>query len=385
MTNQEDVLDWLCLFHASELTTTHLHTLLDRFGSAGAIFDAGKDVLSAAGVPADVVLAIRNCRSIKNPARQRAEQDLGWQRSQQDHAIVTLNDEAYPALLRSISAAPPVLFVKGDKQAINHPQLAVVGSRACSRYGREVAMRLASELSAAGFCICSGMAAGIDAAAHRAALQNGGHTVAVLGNGIDTVYPATHAELAFGIRAQGALVSEFSRDKGPRRAYFPQRNRIISGLSLGVIVVEATLRSGSLITARFGLEQNREVFAVPGSVNNPGSRGCHWLLREGARLVESAEDVMTEIMALAQGQLQLLHPDARQPDPPTDQHPKGKEFMSTLGATEKAILAALGEEPARIDSLLSHTQSPAPTLAEKLLQLELKGLVECVAGGYRRC
>ncbi|MDT8428010.1 MAG: DNA-processing protein DprA [Pseudomonadales bacterium] len=383
MTNQEDLLDWLCLFHSAGLPATNLRALLDRFGSASAILDADRNQLSAIGISPVAQRAIRSCRLSSSPARQRAQQDLHWQESQPDHAIVTLADKAYPAMLRSTVDPPPVLYVKGDPQAMSHPQLALVGSRACSRYGEEVAMRLAAELGRAGFCICSGLAAGIDAAAHRAALQSGAHTVAVLGNGIDTVYPPGNAKLAGKVRAQGALVSEFARDQGPRRAYFPQRNRLISGLSLGVIVVEATLRSGSLITARFALEQNREVFAVPGSVNNPGSRGCHRLLREGAKLVESAEDVLSEIVALAQGQLQWLQSGTAA----DGQSPAAldRQRENTLDATEKSILSVLEDEPASLDCLLRHTQSPTQVLTEKLLQLELKGLIECVTGGYRRC
>ncbi len=225
-------------------------------------------------------------------------------------ATLALGDAAYPPLLAAIADPPNPLYLRGDAAALRHPHVAIVGSRQATRAGRDTAVRFASALARAGFGVVSGLAYGIDAAAHDGALAADGLTIAALGTGVDICYPARHRALAERIAARGALVSELPPGTPPQRLHFPRRNRIISGLCLGVLVVEASLRSGSLITARLALEQGREVFAVPGPVSSPLSRGCHALIRDGAVLVESADDVLAEL-SMAPGMLRLFETPAR--------------------------------------------------------------------------
>ncbi len=240
-----------------------------------------------------------NCQITQGVANWSAvEQDLRWAEKPNCH-LLTLTDPAYPALLRQTTTLPPVLFVHGNVTLLSTPQIAIVGSRYPSPEGLENARRFAYSFSAEGITVTSGLALGIDGAAHHGALQNTGRTLAVMGHGLDHIYPMRHRALADRILEQGGgLVSEFPLGVKPVAAYFPQRNRIISGLSLGTLVVEAALRSGSLITARFALEQGREVFAIPGSVHSPLTKGCHALIRQGAKLVEVANDVLEELDTL---------------------------------------------------------------------------------------
>jgi len=213
--------------------------------------------------------------------------------------ILTLHDPAYPALLKEIADPPPLLFVRGDPAVLSRPQLGIVGSRNPTPGGRSLAEDFARSLSRCGLVVTSGMALGIDAAGHRGALRGGGTTLAVAGTGPDRIYPARHRDLARAIVEQGAIISEFAPGTPALPSNFPRRNRIISGLSLGVLVVEAACRSGSLITARLAAEQGREVFALPGSIHNPLARGCHHLIRQGAKLVEDIEDIVEELGPLA--------------------------------------------------------------------------------------
>jgi DNA processing protein len=287
------------------------------------------------------------------------------------HHLLALADPAYPAQLREISDPPPLLFVIGDPARLATPQVAVIGSRNPSLGGREQAESLARGLAAAGVTVTSGLALGIDGAAHRGALVGGGYTVAVAGTGPDRIYPAHHHDLAREIVARGAVVTEFPTGTPPRPEHFPRRNRIISGLSLGVVVVEAALRSGSRITARHAADQGREVFAVPGSVRNPLARGCHALLRDGAKLVETVEDILEE---LDSGFLRAPAPApggvAPGPDP---------------DATQCRVLEALGHDPAPVDRLVERTGLTADAVSAILLTLELRGLVASAPGGcYER-
>jgi len=223
---------------------------------------------------------------------------------QAQHRLVGIGDDAYPGMLAQIPGAPRELYVDGDPDVLHLPALAIVGSRNPTAGGSRTAFEFARHLGAAGFCIVSGLAQGIDAAAHRGALAAGAKTIAFLGHGIDRIYPAVNRDLAREIAAHGALVSEFPLGTPPGRALFPQRNRLISGISFGTLVVEAARHSGSLITARLAAEQGREVFAIPGSIHNPLSRGCHQLIRQGAKLVETADDIVSELAPLAGHALQ---------------------------------------------------------------------------------
>jgi DNA processing protein len=280
--------------------------------------------------------------------------------------IVTLSDPAYPRLLREIPDPPPMLYVHGELEGLERP-IAVVGSRHATAYGVDTTHRLCADLAAVGCTVVSGMAVGIDAAAHEGALAGGGRTVAVLGSGLAKVYPPQHRRLFDRIATRGAVVSEFPIDADPEAHHFPVRNRIISGMSLGTVVVEATRNSGSLITARLAAEQNREVFAVPGSVQSFKSTGTHTLIKEGAKLVENVQDILSELGYAA------APPDVRAVRSQT--HPP-------LTAEETDVLGALGPYPLHIDELVRTLSIDAGTLSGILLHLELKGLITQQPGKF---
>ena len=283
-----------------------------------------------------------------------------------------LADAGYPPQLRAIADPPPVLHVLGDPAALSGPAIAIVGSREPTPAGRETAFEFARGLASAGLVVASGLAAGVDAAAHRGALEAGGRTVAVCGTGLDLVYPQANAELAARIVAQGALISEFPPGTLPLPHHFPRRNRLISGLALGVLVVEARYRSGSLITARLAADQGREVFALPGSIHNPLARGCHRLIRDGARLVETVEEVLAGLQADLFGA--LCERPAQAPD--------STAFSGgALDREAKILLNACGFEPVDVDTLVARTGFPAGSVASMLVLLELRGEVESCAGG----
>jgi DNA processing protein len=278
----------------------------------------------------------------------------------------------FPAQLEAIPDPPDMLHLRGDPAVLAAPAIAIVGSRRPTPAGRATAFEFARQLAARGLVVTSGLAAGIDAAAHRGALDAGGLTVAVCGTGLDRTYPEAHAALARDIAARGALVSEFPPGTLPLPHHFPRRNRIISGLSLGVLVVEARYRSGSLITARLAAEQGREVFALPGSIHNPLARGCHRLIRDGARLVETVEEVVAGLQA-----------DLFAALPATVPQPRGTEAVSAgpLDRESKILLNACGFEPVDVDTLVRRTGLPAASVASLLVMLELRGEVESSAGG----
>ena len=286
------------------------------------------------------------------------------------HSTIALGDDDYPELLTQLNDPPPLLYVRGNKDALHLPALAIVGSRNPTSGGARNAFEFSRHLAKCGFCIVSGLAQGIDAAAHRGALEAGAATVAFLGNGIDIVYPPSNRELADAIVANGALVSEYPPGTPPLRAYFPQRNRLISGLSLGTLVVEAARRSGSLITARLASEQGREVFALPGSIHNPLARGCHQLLRDGAKLVESVDDIMTELAPLA-GHLKLITTESTQ-----------KEVGTATEDQEYVKLRKnLGHDPIGFDELVARSGLTIDQVSSMLLILELDGKIEKLSGG----
>ena len=299
------------------------------------------------------------------------EADRNWIVRERIGLIDALSDE-YPPLLAQASVAPVLLYVRGDAFSLRQPQLAIVGSRNPTVPGRRTAAQFAMCLSRAGLTITSGLALGIDAAGHEGALAAGGQTIAVLGSGLDQIYPAQHGLLAARIAAQGALVSEFPRGTAPLRSNFPQRNRLISGLSLGTLVVEAARHSGSLITARLALEQGREVFAIPGSIHNPLTRGCHALIRAGAKLVESTQDIFEEIAISFDKQDDMSRGFGRD---------RVTAAAATLDKGHKILLDALGFESASVDTLVARTGLPSQSVASMLLVLELQGAVGSQAGG----
>jgi DNA processing protein len=289
---------------------------------------------------------------------------------QENRHLLTLGDDRYPELLAAIAGPPERLFIIGDPEVLHLPALAIVGSRNPTRGGAQNAFEFARHLAGAGFCIVSGLAQGIDTAAHRGALAAGAPTIAFLGHGIDRVYPAVNRDLAHEIAGQGALVSEFPLGTAPNRALFPQRNRLISGVSLGTVVVEAARRSGSLITARLAAEQGREVFAIPGSIHNPLSRGCHQLIREGAKLVEAADDIVAELAPLAGHLLQASDEPAAAPGMNKD---ADDEYVK--------LLEALGHDPVSADELVGRSGLTINQVSSMLLILELEGKIEKLSGG----
>ena len=361
----EDHAAWIRLAAAPGLEVATLTQAVLAAGGAAQLLNASTRRLAELAVPEGTAARLGSLGALG------IERDLAWLDAPHHH-LVPCTSEAYPPLLAQTVGAPLILYVDGDPAVLSEPQLAIVGSRNPTVAGSETAHAFAEFLSTAGLTIASGLAEGIDAAAHRGALAGGGRTVAVCGTGLDLVFPREHAALAREIAVHGALVSEFPIGTPGRRANFPQRNRIISGLALGTLVVEAARRSGSLITARYAGEQGREVFAIPGSIHNPLARGCHALIRQGAKLVESAEDVLAELPALAGALREIRGPATTA---------RAKIAADELDKDYKILLDALGFEPASLDRLVERTEFAAESVASMLLILELKGLVTACAGG----
>lgn len=362
---------WLVLAGAAGLGPRTCRRLIGRFGGPREAIEAPAETLRDWGLKAETVTAL------KSPDRARIDAALAWAGLAEAH-ILTWDDPRYPPLLKEIPDPPILLYVRGDSLLLAEPQLAVVGSRNPTPGGREITRELAGALAGFGLVITSGLAVGVDAVAHEAALEQG-RTVAVLGTGPDRVYPAIHRELAKRIAEQGALVTELAPGEGPQACHFPRRNRIIAGLSLGTLVTEAALKSGSLITARQAAEQGREVFAVPGSVRNPLARGCHALIRDGARLVEEAAEVLAELAPRLRGVLGTV--------PATDRRAASAlDSEDTRGADRldpdyRCLIDALGYEPISQDELIRRTGLPAQSVSSMLLVLELEGHVSSCPGG----
>jgi DNA processing protein len=361
---------WFVLAKA-RIAAPLLRELLHRHGSAEAIAALTARELRQAGLPEAAQKAIRN------PDESAIEADLEWL-SQADNHIVHPQSEFWPELFNQLSDAPTLIYVRGQPQTLHLPALAIVGSRNPTRGGVLNAYEFARHLGGAGFCILSGLAQGIDTAAHKGALDATARTIGVLGHGIDRVYPALNHELAHRIAGQGALISEYALGTHPRREHFPERNRLISGLSLGTLVVEAARRSGSLITARLAAEQGREVFAIPGSIHNALSRGCHQLIRQGAKLVESADDIVSELGPLVAHLMQNSRTQQTASMPPTDTPPQHDEEYDRL-------ISALGHDPATVDELAQQSGLTIGQVSSMLLILELEGKIEALnSGQYAR-
>jgi DNA processing protein len=373
LTTQSELLHWLAAIRLKGVGPVTLRYGLTVLGDIKALFTMTAIQLKNAGFKP------KQIESIKNPDWDAAREDLQWCEKNNCH-IISILDQRYPILLKEIHAAPVVLFVQGDFSLLNKPQLAIVGSRNPTIAGKEQAEQFAQQLTHSGLLITSGFALGIDTASHKGALSAGGKTLAVCGSGLKTVYPASNRALAEVVKSQGALISEFSPDKPPDAHNFPRRNRIISGLSLGVLVVEAALRSGSLITARYAIDQGREVFAMPGSIHNPLVRGCHQLIREGAKLVDSCADIIEELGALKK----VLPGDTSKI---TSILPI-KETVSIkrplpLDKKTRAFLAHMSYEVTSFDTILLRSGLTASEVSSMLLALELQGYVQTVRGGYQ--
>ncbi len=360
----EEELHWLVLQRLVGGKTAQLRRLLTLSHRPGEILEAPERRWLSAGVDADFT---RMRRSWRTQVRDQALRDQHSLR-QLEAILLPLSHPEYPTLLAVTPDPPPLLYLRGERNLLRQSWLAVVGSRKASAMGRRAASEFASGMVAAGLGICSGLALGIDAEAHRAALEAGGATCAVIATGLDLCYPRRNQALAREIAAQGLLLSEFPLGSEPLRERFPQRNRIISGLSLGVLVVEAAERSGSLITARMALEQNREVFALPHSIYHPQGRGCNGLLRQGARLVEAPEEILVELGCLhaAQRELQLA------------------VLPPSLTPAQLRLYDALGYEPVSVDELALHCECEAMDAVAALMELRLCGLVDAKDGQYMR-
>lgn len=345
---------WLRLTLIPGIGGERQRKLLAAFGLPEAIFEAGRLATRAVvGERADLLFDTDPSEAI--------DQAITWA-SEPNRHILTLGDPDYPQSLLEIADPPNVLYVRGNPDLLKKPGLAIVGSRNATPQGRQTAELFAKILAEHGLCIISGLALGIDAAAHQGALAAQGKTVAVIGTGANRIYPARNKELAIAISEQGAIVSEFPLGTPPVATNFPRRNRIISGLSRGVLVVEAAPESGSLITARLAGEQGREVFAIPGSIHSPVARGCHKLIQQGAKLVETAQDILEEFGTISRPGLPAQHP-----------------------ATENALLYALGHDPCSLDELAERTGYGADHLLGELLTLELAGLIATLPGNrYQR-
>ncbi|WP_440224566.1 DNA-processing protein DprA [Dokdonella sp. MW10] len=369
---------WLILLRAPALGSAALRRLVAHHGSAERALGA----LRGGTAARELDEATRGW--LDAPDDARIDADLAWL-ALPAHQLVGWDDPDYPTLLRDIPGAPAALFVAGDASLLWMPQLAIVGSRAASAGGLATTRRFARTLAAAGFTITSGMADGIDGAAHEAALDAGGRTIAVLGTGPDLVYPRKHAGLAARIAAEGALVSELPPGTPGKAEHFPRRNRILSGLALGTLVVEAGLKSGSLITARCATEQGREVFAIPGAITNPLARGCHQLIRDGARLVETPEEVGASLASHAielgdhlRERLGVMADAGAACD-------TGADRAAAHDPEYARLLSALGHEACDVDTLAARSGLAVPALSSMLLLLELEGRVAAAPGGrYQR-
>lgn len=355
----------LALNEIDDIGSISIKKLLHKFGSFKKIFEAEiEEITSLSGIKHETAKAIKNFK--------------GWNKvdsliencQKNNIKIYTINDEKYPGLLKEIYSPPPILFCKGELQQADYFGIAVVGSRKMTDYGRRITEKLSSELASCGITVVSGLARGIDSVAHNAALSSGGRTVAVLGSGLNNIYPPENKALAQKIAESGAVLSEFYPYETPKRENFPRRNRIISGMTIGTLVTEADIRSGALITASFALEQGREVFAVPGNITSKNSEGTNYLIKNGAKLVQKVEDILEEIGQFIPSLKELTHKQI-------------ESKIVELNGEEKTIFDAV-ENPVSLDEIILKTGINTSRVLEALLMLEIKGLVIKSEGKYVR-
>ncbi|MFC1511370.1 DNA-processing protein DprA [Candidatus Margulisiibacteriota bacterium] len=349
---------WLAINKIPSIGPITIKKLWEHFGSIKDVWEADGDIISQIeGLKKSAVRSF-----IENRSKVNLEEELAAVQNSKIN-VLTLDDEAYPEVLKNIYDPPPVLYVKGQLDS-NVKTLAIVGTRRASRYGLEIAKKLAFELASLGITIVSGMALGIDTAAHKGAIEAGGKTLAVFGCGVDNIYPPSNRDLAKEIEKSGALVSEFPLGTGTEKGHFPRRNRIISGLSLGTIVVEGHYDSGAMITAKHALDEGREVFAVPGNVQLDQSKGPHWLIKQGAKLVESVDDILEE--------LNLEHRA-----PSTERR---TQDYSNLLPDEQKIVKVLSFEPKHIDAISIDSKLSIPQVSSLLMMLEVKKIIRQLPG-----
>lgn len=361
---------WLALSLMPGLGLVRIHKLMALCDGELARVFAKPQLALKIGLDAALI------QQIREPNWRQVDAALAWAEAKDCH-IIYYNDADYPRLLKEISSPPALFYLQGEREIFRLPQLAIVGSRNPTAAGRDTAYQFADFLSQQGLGICSGLALGIDTAAHQGALRQAGITLAVLGSGLQQIYPARNRKLYEEIIVNGAVISEFPLNTAPKAQHFPRRNRIISGLSLGCLVVEAAVQSGSLITARYAMEQGRDVFAIPGSIHNPLARGCHRLLRDGAKLVETGMDVISELHAL----LQLQQAPAK---PPASEQVASEASVKQLDPSYRKLFDAIDYDATSIDSLVQRTGMPSHEIASMLVILKLEGMISAVAGGYAK-
>jgi len=359
---------WLTLVHTKGLGPALLRKLLENLGSIDSILGASDSKLRQAGLPEKVVTSLRQVDDAS------IQTDLDWMADAPDRSIITRNCAQYPKRLNEIADPPLVLYVRGDADVLSTPQLAIVGSRKPGHSAENHAFDFARQLAGFGITITSGLALGVDGCAHRGALAANGFTVAVTATGLDRVYPAKHQQLAREIADQSAIISEFPIGTNPHAGFFPRRNRIISGLGYGTLVVEATLKSGTLTTAAHATSQAREVFAIPGNIDNPQSRGCHALLKNGATLVETVADILEVIAPLLPKSVHFASDQKIDKKPPSRSEPK-------VDNATKKLLQALGTDPMSLDQLADRTDLDIVSVTQMALDLELSGTIKKIAGG----
>ena len=345
---------YVALSMVPDMGPGRMHRLLRHFGSMAAAWHASPAAWRDAGLERDVAATLAHAREEIDPGQ--GLKDL----AEAGISVLTWADDAFPPLLRQIPSPPILLYLRGNLKASDQLAVAIVGTRNATAYGRSVTRRLASDLAASGVTVVSGLARGIDAVAHRAALEVGGRTLAVFGCGVDVIYPAEHRRLADEVAAQGALISEYPLGRQPAADQFPVRNRLISGLSLGVVITESRERSGALITAEFAGQQGRDVFAVPGSILTQSSAGPHRLIQDGAKLVMKVEDILSELN---------IHLAARQPE---------LTAAVPLSAEEEQILEVLAGDPVHVDEISAQTDIPVQQVSSLLTLMEVRGVVHAV-------
>jgi DNA processing protein len=380
----ESYLPWLALRQIAGVGPVLYKRLIEAFQTPDMVFHADAEaLLEVEGISesvAEKIATFTNWDAAKREVDQMEKQGV---------RLVVLSDPDYPALLRSIYDPPPLLYLKGAALASDTALIAVVGARKITTYGQSVAERIGGGLARVGMVVVSGFAKGIDAVAHRAALSEGGRTIAVLGSGVDCLYPKEHRKLYDAIIEKGSILSEFAMGTEPEPHHFPQRNRIISGLSLGTVVIEASQKSGSLITARHALEQGREVFAVPGSIFSETSSGTHQLIRSGAKLVETVNDILEELSP----QLKGVSSESARPENAVsgtrqaDRNPEAPSYSNpglpvVLGQEEEQLYALLSAAPKHIDAIIEESTWETAAVSYRLLELELKGAIRQMAGQF---
>ena len=361
----ENLINWLKLAHATRCGPITAKRLLEKFQDPCNVMQESASALRTLGLKEETITWLTS------PAVSWLERSVEWMQ-QPHHYIITLQDSAYPARLKELPDSPILLYIKGNIEALSQPQIAIVGSRNPTHTGRELAFDFAYQLSQAGLVVTSGLALGIDGASHRGALAANGLTIAVLGHGLYQLYPKSHLQLADQVVQSGALVSEFALITKAEPNNFPQRNRIISGLSLGTLVVEAAQRSGSLITARFAVEQDREVFAIPSSVRNAKARGCHDLIQQGAKLTQNPQDILIELAFFVQNCANKVEKNDFSPQ------------YDRLRPIEKRILDCIDDTGVLVDQIADRLQISVQEINSVLLNLEFRGFIAQTAHGYLR-